>query len=105
MEINMNFMIPLLKYRFTRIGQAIEFGILDYLGHKFYGGNRVDWEAHRRFAYKMYRRGRSIKEIMSRQRVPEYIVEWWVSIWKIYDAAWPPLKQIEPNDDYNIKVK
>lgn len=92
MKVNMEFIMPLLKHRFTHVGQLLEYGILDYLGHKYYKGNRVTWEAHRRAGYKMYHKGCTANEIASRHKVPGWVASWWIEIWEKYDNAWSPAK-------------
>ena len=92
MKINIDYIKPIMKYRFSYFGMLLEYSILDYLGHLFYKGDRVTWEAHRRAGYKMYGRGCTLQEIASRHRVPAFIVEWWISVWETYDAMWSPVK-------------
>ena len=90
--MDMDYIKPILKKRFTYFGMLVEGTILDALGAHYYKGDRVVWEAHRRAAYAMHHRGCSVKEIASRHKVPKRIVNWWVSVWAMYDGAWSPKK-------------
>lgn len=88
----MTFIKPLLKRRFTAHGMWIENYILDYLGHKYYQGDRVVWESNRRRAYHMWNIGKSIDDISFYFELPTAIVVWWVEIWERYNKAWERFK-------------
>jgi len=92
MNINIEFIKPLLKNRFTPIGVFVEGAILDALGAHYYKGDRVTWEHHRRAGYAMHHKGCSVREIASKHKIPVWIAEWWMSIWEMYDGAWSPKK-------------
>ena len=88
MKIEMNCITPILKFRFTAPFMYVEGKILDHMGKKYYDGDKVDWEAHRREAYVMYHAGFNNEEVAAEHGIPVTIVEWWVHIWVCYDNAW-----------------
>jgi len=88
MKIDFKYIRPLLHYRFKPFGYALEQYILNFLGKHFYEGNKATWEAHRRAAYYQYHTGAYNKVMANEHRVPLFVVEWWVSIWRMYDNAW-----------------
>lgn len=95
--MNMDYIKPILKKRFTYFGMLVEGTILDALGAHYYKGDRVVWESHRRAGYAMYHRGCSSAEIASRHKVPLRIVNWWKKVWTMYDGAWTVKKYGGPN--------
>ena len=88
----LTFIKPLLKHRFTPFGMYLEGFILDYLGNKYYDGDRMTWEAHRREAYKQWHRGHCKEDLAFFHGIPLTIVSFWVDIWGRYDAAWAFIK-------------
>jgi len=84
----MTFIKPLLRRRFTENGMWVESVILDHLGAKYYKGDRVTWEDHRRHAYKMWHMNKSLEDIVFYHEVPTVVVKWWIEIWTRYDNAW-----------------
>lgn len=88
MPINFKYVKPILKYRFRPAGCAIESAILNYLGHHYCRGDKVTWERNRQEAYAEHHKGISNKWIARKHGIPIEIVEWWVSIWEMYDKAW-----------------
>lgn len=88
----MNYVKPLLKKRFTSYGMYIENHILDYLGARYFNGDRVLWEESRQHAYKIWHQGASAEDISNYFKLPILTVKWWIEIWTRYDKAWGNLK-------------
>lgn len=88
----MTILKPILKRRFTRFGMFLECNILDHLGKKYYGGDRVTWETHRREAYHQWHRGHVAEDLAFFHGIPLVVVNFWIDIWERYDAAWNFIK-------------
>jgi hypothetical protein len=88
MQIDFEYIKPLLRHRFSTFGMALENTIMNELGRHYFDGDKVTWEHNRQFAYQLYHKGHTVEQLAYDFSLPCHIIEWWISIWTKYDNAW-----------------